>query len=168
MTELKNLVAALKDPDADVPTIMKAARAAWKITPNDDDFARAAKNPKASVKWLLEESDKDFLEGFLDKCAKKGFLTVNEGRSTRAPAPASRANGSGRSTRGATTAESGPREGSKLASAVKLLSSTKGVSKETLETKVGVRADSCLYALKQHGFNIENVGERGNPIYRIA
>ncbi len=60
-----------------------------------------------------------------------------------------------------------PREGSKLAQAVKLLSGKKGVSKDLFESKVG-RIDSAVWALGKKGYQVENIGTRGASIYRLA
>jgi LysM repeat protein len=63
-----------------------------------------------------------------------------------------------------------PRAGSKLAKVVDMLDSKKGVTIE----QIGVACDwndgmvRTIIARLNRDFNIENIGERGNAIYRLA
>ena len=182
-TNLKTLIAALKASD-NIETIMGKARIFWKVKANDTDYARAAKTPKASITWIMEETDKARLTQFLELCDKKGYLDpaerepVEKPTRTRAPTSAAAAAKIGRAkakpAKATKSAPKGrarpdtyePREGSKLAQTIDMMSTKRGATKEAIEEAIG--AGVPLWSLKQRGYVVENIGERGSPIYRIV
>lgn len=64
------------------------------------------------------------------------------------------------------------RDGSKMATMVDLLSNRKGVSLDRLIDELDWTEHSVRAALNnlgsKHGYKVQNIGERGAPVYKIA